>query len=212
MASTNIKDIVDGLLDLQDKYAHVFRAITTKERFNNIINSGLVPDINYDDEFLREPLLEHVGHLPVIASYLYPYIENNENMDLGRTLIMLSIHDIGETVTGDVLTFEKTAEHEKEEYDAVKNILGPRMLEIFNEYEARKSLEAKYAKSVDAMAPLLHELSIPEVTVERFEHYDFDIVKIDAAKRQYFEWDKVIMDVFEELMGRYEREVKKGSN
>lgn len=209
MINSKIPGLVDGLLDLQDKYANVFRAITTKERFNNIVRSGVITDFTYDNELIRETLLEHVGHLPVIASYLHPHIEYSEVVDLGRSLIMISIHDIGETVTGDVMTFDKTKAHEKEEYEAVKSLLNPQMFKIFDEYEDRKTLDAKYAKSVDAIAPLLHELAIPEVTLERFEHYGFDIVKIDDVKRKHFEWDSVLLDIFEELMERYKREVIK---
>jgi len=40
----------------------------------------------------------HVGHLPVIASYLHQFCEHKDSIDLGRTLMMLAIHDIGETI------------------------------------------------------------------------------------------------------------------
>lgn len=61
---------------------------------------------DFDDNLIQESLIEHVGSLPIIAVFLHPYLEID--VDLGKVLTMLAIHDIGETVLGDELTFTKS--------------------------------------------------------------------------------------------------------
>jgi 5'-deoxynucleotidase YfbR-like HD superfamily hydrolase len=195
--------LLHQLIELQRKYAFEARGITTEERYNRLIKTRQIKKWNYDTEAIREPLIEHVGHLPIIASFLYPYIKNVEKVDLGRVLVMLSIHDFGETIVGDIFTFHKNKNDEDAEYDAVVKNLNPRLLPYFKEFEERKTMDSKFAKSVDSIAPLLHELSIPVVTKERFEHFGFDTKKIDAKKRKDFEWDPVLSEIFEAILKEY---------
>lgn len=55
--------------------------------------------LNFDDEIVRETLSEYVGSLPIIATYIHPFLDHK--VDLGKVLIILAIHDIGELRTGD---------------------------------------------------------------------------------------------------------------
>ena len=65
-------------------------------------------DYAYDpsDALIRETLLEHIGSTPMVATAFYPYLDDPE-VDLGRALSMLAIHDIGELEVGDESTFTK---------------------------------------------------------------------------------------------------------
>ena len=85
------KGIVENLLQLQKNYSKTYRSIVTFDRHKNLIESGLLKQYNYDSEEIREPLIEHVGHLPIIASYLHQFIENKNKVDLGKSLIILSV-------------------------------------------------------------------------------------------------------------------------
>lgn len=192
-----IKRVLDELINLQRSYALTFRAPTTEERHKNLIDSGLISKYDYGCNFLREPLIEHVGHLPIIASFLHEKLEHRDKIDLGRVLTILSVHDIGETQVGDVLTYKKNKIHEKAELEATMKILPSYLFKYFKEFEDRKSLDAKFAKAVDALAPLLHELTIPEVTIGRFKYSDFDTDKIVEKKKQYFEFDNFLKELFE---------------
>ena len=210
-----ISKVLEDLISLQRSYALTFRAMTTEERHKNIVQSGLIKDYNYDSNFLREPLLEHVGHLPIIASFLHGKLEHKDEIDLGHVLIMLSIHDFGETVVGDVLTYKKNSDHEKAEYEAVKNGLPKYLFEYFKEFEDRETIEAKFAKAVDALAPELHELAMPQVTIERFAHFDFNTDKILAKKEKYYEFDKFLKELFKHVIVLYrdiEAKSKKHNN
>lgn len=80
----DIIKIVEGLLKLQKNYSSTPRSIVTYDRYKNIIESGLLKEYNYDSEVIREPLIEHVGHLPIIASYLHQFIEHKDEVDFSH--------------------------------------------------------------------------------------------------------------------------------
>jgi len=199
----HIPEIVENLIKLQQAYASTLRAMVTEERYNGLVESGLIKDFTYDSEFIREPLIEHVGHLPVIASYLHPYIEHRDEVDLGRALIMLSVHDIGETEVGDILTFAKPNSHVDSEFEAAQKLLPDYLYKYFEEIEKRETIDSKFAKAVDSVAPILHEVVLPKVTLERFKHHNFNIEKIVAKKKEHFEWDSVLLEIFEYLIDKY---------
>lgn len=183
----------------------MYRGTTSFDRYQSLVETGVLSDFTYDSIQIREPLLEHVGHLPVIASFLYPHIGHHEEVDLGRVLTMLSIHDFGETIVGDVFALHKTQQQEDAETKAVEKHMHEWFLPWFEEFEARQSVDAKYAKSVDSMAPILHELLLPKATGERFKHFNFNTEKVIAKKAKDFEWDNVLSDLFDEMMTRYRK-------
>ncbi len=196
--------LANQLLEHQSKYASVSRWIPTEERYKRLIQSGLITEWNYDNEAVREPLIEHVGHLPIIAVFLHQHIEHCEEVNLGRVLIMLAIHDIGETEVGDVLTYNKTSKVEESELAAAKRLLPPSLFGLFSEFEERETVDAKFAKAVDSIAPILREITLPpEVISGRFEYYNFNKDMIVNKKRPHFEWDKVLLEMFVDLMDKY---------
>jgi len=199
------KKIIDGLIYLHSSYANTYRSMITKERYDALIKSNLVKNLDYDSHLIREPLIEHVGHTSLIASYLHRYIEHSQEVDLGRTLIMLSIHDIGETVVGDVMTYKKTKTDEDLELKATRKLLPKYLYEYFQEMEDRSTMDAKFAKSTDSIAPLIHEVIMPKVTLERFKQYHFSIDDIIAKKEKHFEWDNFLKDSFDYLIELYKK-------
>src|SRR5437868_5946729 len=77
-----------------------------------------------DDLLVRERLIEHVGSLPIVATAFYPHISDPE-VDLGRALTMLAIHDIGELLVGDENTFTKAGKSNASEHEAALTLLHP---------------------------------------------------------------------------------------
>ena len=194
------RTLLKKLLVLQRNYALTPRWIMTYERTINVQDRFLKKKVDYEDISIREPLLEHVGHLPIIANFLYPHIEHKNSVDLGKALIMLSFHDIGETLVGDVLKYRKTKSHDESEHKAAQKILDPFYFSYWQEYEERKTLTATFAKSVDSITPLLHELDNMPHTLKRFKHFKFGMQDIDKLKRPHFAWDKVLLGIFEEYL------------
>ena len=208
MKNKNIPEIVNGILKLTKNYSLTPRSIVTYDRYKNLIESGLLKEYSYGLEAIREPLIEHVGHLPIIASYLHQFIEHRDDVNLGEVLTILSVHDIGETEVGDMITYSKTEDHEKSEDEAAKKILPDYLYERFKEYDQEKTINAKFAKAADSIAPLLHELLLPKITAERFKYYNFSIEKIIAKKKIYFEWDGVLSEIFDHVINNLRETTK----
>lgn len=200
-----IQQIVQGLIDLQENYAKTSRAIITRERYLGLIDSNILVDYDLNTEIIREPLLEHVGHIPMIASYLHQYIEHTNQVDLGRALIMLSIHDIGETEVGDVITYSKNNSHEDAERQAARELLSGSLFTYFKEFEATETLDAKFAYSVDSLAPIVHEFLLPELMLQKFEFHNFTFDDVIAKYRPRFEWDIVLVGIFDYLLGEMQK-------
>lgn len=195
------KEVFGNLMNLHEKYSKTMRVPITAERLQYVNKESV--DIQKDE--VREPLMEHVGHLPVIASFLYPRIDSTNDINLGRVLIMLSIHDIGETEVGDVFTFDKTQKDQSQEQTAVRSILDEELFTYFEEFEDQNTKDGKFAKSVDALAPFLHEISHPDITRRKLEKYDFSSEDMREEKEQYFRWDEVLAELFAVVLEEIEK-------
>jgi 5'-deoxynucleotidase YfbR-like HD superfamily hydrolase len=200
----NYKKILTNLIKLQIDYANTPRTVVTVDRIKNI---GKRKNLNFKDVSIREPLIEHVGHLPIIASYLHPYIEHSKEVKLGRSLIMLSIHDIGETVTGDIFSHSKGDEDTAIELKHALSLVNKDLRSYILEFEERETLDAKYAKSIDSLAPILTDIALkPNIMLDRFKVYSLTSSLAEKDKRKYFDWDSVLNEIFniviEELKAR----------
>ncbi len=179
----------------------------TKERFLDVAYADKKRGLDTKDEVLKEPLIEHIGHLPIIASYFYEHIEHSSDVDLGRVLIMLSIHDIGETVLGDVFSYTKSTKEELDEVQEARRLLSPSLQIYFDEYEEGETYDAKYAKSIDTLAPLLHAMDFIGYIHTRFLTYGGTNQKIIDKKRKSMMWDNTLLEIFDlclEQSQRYE--------
>lgn len=114
------------------------------------------------DNTRRENTAEHSWQVVVFAQVLYPYARNKEQIDLGRVIRMLSIHDIVEVYAGDVFFFDEAANVGKfeRELDAAKKIFGilpealqTEFLNLWLEFEAVETPESVFANAVDRLIP-----------------------------------------------------------
>lgn len=199
------RKILKNLIKLQRSYAFTFRAMVTEERYRNLVKKRKVKNYTLDSDFIREPLIEHTGHLPIIACYLHPLIWDPKQVNLNRVLTMLAVHDIAETVTGDVMTYKKEQTHEKTEYKITEKLLPDYLFEFFEEFKRRESLDAQFAKAVDSIAPLLHELSQEVVTRARFKHHQINTDMIEAKKTKHFEFDPQMKKLFAYVIEQFRR-------
>ena len=127
---------------------------------------GLKKVIRYDlsrhEEDSTESVAEHVYGMQLLAQYFLP-LENPEgNWDKTRIYEMITLHDIDEIETGDVLGYTKTAETRALELESMKITIGksPAHLQAHmhtrvEEYETRETIEAKFAKAIDKIEPLV---------------------------------------------------------
>jgi 5'-deoxynucleotidase YfbR-like HD superfamily hydrolase len=208
-----IKTILEKLINLQKSYSRTPRTSVTLERYTNFTKLVGKQKLDLKEPLLREPLIEHVGHLPVIASYLYPFVSQRKKIDLGRVLLMLSIHDIGETKTGDVFSHHKTKKQARDEYAIARELTPEYLRNTLDEFEERKTHDAKFAKAVDSIAPILTDLLLdPKVMLKRFKVYSLNSAIAEKGKRQHFSWDKFLNKLFDTLMKELRYREKTGKS
>lgn len=191
---------------LLKRYTREFRTSLQPYRYN--IQKEIDPNYQYNpaDQFIRESLIEHVGVLPIFATYFYPYID--ESVNLGRALEMLAIHDIGELTLGDENTFTKKNEKAEAESQEALKLLHPRYHNIYLEFEAAKTNDAKYANTIDKIAPDIFDYFVDKnITIERLKHFAnlaaHEIIPtIERHKSPHMQWSSFFKGFHKELMQR----------
>ena len=110
----------------------------------------------------RENDAEHAWHAALMAVILEEYA--NEKVDLLKTITMLLIHDVveidaGDTYAYDVEGLKSQAEREAKAADRIYGLLPEDqrdcMLALFREFEEGGSPEARFAKALDNVQPVM---------------------------------------------------------
>jgi len=109
---------------------------------------------------------EHSWHLALMAIVLAEH--SDEPIDIMKVVKMVLIHDIVEIDAGDVFMYDTLKNHlnTDEERLAANRIFGllpksqaEEFISIWEEFEAGETNEAKFAKSMDRLEPLLQNTS-----------------------------------------------------
>ena len=130
-----------------------FYAVT--HRLTNTLRTGLVA------WGIKAERLESVAE-HIYATLMLAFIVNSEfelGLDIEKIALMLAMHELGETVVGDLDVIKGDAtreEKQKLEADAVTKILQPlndgnRILKLFEEFEKNETPEAKFARQIDKL-------------------------------------------------------------
>ena len=105
---------------------------------------------------------EHAWHMAIMAYVLREY--SNEKIDVARVMLMCLIHDVVEIDAGDTYAYDAEGlKTQKAREEAAKERLYSMLPEdqkadlvaIFDEFEERKTPEAKFARALDNLQPLL---------------------------------------------------------
>ena len=114
------------------------------------------------DASRRENDAEHMWHLAVIALVLREHAP--PDVDIARVVEMLLVHDVVEIDAGDTFAYDDAGQVDKEarETAAAERIFGllpdeqARWIwELWLEFEAKATPEARFAASIDRLQPLL---------------------------------------------------------
>ena len=112
------------------------------------------------DKNRLESIAEHTYGCMILAISLQS--ELNLKIDLGKTLEMLSIHELEELAIGDVTPLDQIdkktlkAKARRAVYGFVKNLKnGEKLMSLTDEYNASETQEAKFAKAVDKLECVL---------------------------------------------------------
>jgi putative hydrolase of HD superfamily len=115
----------------------------------------------HDDR--RENSAEHSWHVTLFAMILAEH--SNESIDVNRVMQMLIVHDIVEVDAGDTFIYDDVGRltqisREEEAADRLFALLpseqGRSFRNLWNEFEAANTPEAKFAKAIDRFAAFLH--------------------------------------------------------
>lgn len=162
------------------------------------------------DGVRKENDAEHSWHLAIAAFLLKEYAK--EEVDLLKVIIMVLIHDLVEIDAGDTYAYDtegaKTKRaREEAAADRIFGILpedqGMYFRELWEEFEAYESTDAKYAHLLDNFQPLLlnHESggkSWVEHDVKKSQIYKRN-EKIEETSPEVWEYMKCVVDEHMEM-------------
>ena len=105
---------------------------------------------------------EHAWHMAIMAYLLREY--SNEEVDIAKVMLMCLIHDIVEIDAGDTYAYDtegKTTQKARE--DAAKERIfsllpedqKAELIALFDEFEEFQTPEAKFARAMDNLQPLI---------------------------------------------------------
>ncbi len=103
-----------------------------------------------------ESVAEHIYSTQMLAIAIHSEY-NYSDIDLGKVIFLLAIHELGEIIIGDLTQFQISKEEKKKiEHEAVhkllKNLISCENLEkLFIEFEEQKSKEAFFAYQCDKL-------------------------------------------------------------
>lgn len=110
----------------------------------------------------RESVAEHTWRMALMAITLCKEVD--ENIDVGHVLKMIIVHDLGEVYAGDYQVYGKSIpenKHELEE-ESLNKLLSTlpsytkqEILDLWNEFENRETIEAKFAVALDKLEVLI---------------------------------------------------------
>ncbi|EGR0698543.1 HD domain-containing protein [Vibrio parahaemolyticus] len=134
-----------ALLIELDKLKSVLRRTRVKSAEGRLENSG-----------------EHSWHVALMAVLMEEHA--NAPVDICRVMKMLLIHDVVEIDAGDTFVYDTVAtkEQAEKEIKAAERLFGmlpteqgQELLALWQEFEAAQSDDAKYAKALDRLIPML---------------------------------------------------------
>lgn len=110
----------------------------------------------------RENDAEHSWHLAMMAMTLAEHAP--PGTDMSRVVAMLLVHDIVEIDAGDAFVYDPVAVEgqaalERAAADRIFGLLpedqGARLRALWDEFEERRTPEARFAKALDRLAPII---------------------------------------------------------
>lgn len=105
---------------------------------------------------------EHSWHVALMAVLMQEHA--NVPVDIARVMKMLLIHDVVEIDAGDTFVYDVAASKEQEEkelkaaerlFGMLPSDQGDELFSLWKEFEAAQSDDAKYAKALDRLIPML---------------------------------------------------------
>ncbi|HYH01701.1 MAG TPA: HD domain-containing protein [Bacillota bacterium] len=146
---------------------------------------------------------EHAWHLAVMTLVLGEYA--NEKVDIAKVIKMVLIHDIVEIDAGDVIVYDtqmRELAHEKESL-AAERIFGilpddqkNEFMELWREFEERKTPESKFAAAIDRFEPILQNYLTDYYT---WKKHGISYAQLQDRNQHIEDGSQVIWDVVQQI-------------
>ena len=127
------------------------------DKAKNIFRRNLIADGSKNENDA-----EHMWHLGVMAMILSEYAD--KDVDISKVIKMALVHDIVEIYAGDTFAYDVGGYTDKEDREATAadrlySILpeeqGKELRDLWEEFDALETPEAKYANAIDRLSPML---------------------------------------------------------
>lgn len=147
---------------------------------------------------------EHSWHLAMMTIVLAKHADMP--IDVLKVVKMVLIHDIVEIDAGDTFIYDTTKSHANTDNElmAAKRIFGllpqeqsEELIALWQEFEAGETNEAKFAKAMDRLEPLLQNTSNNGGT---WSEFNVDYGKVYEKKKVIKEGSAVLWDFAEKLI------------
>lgn len=140
-----------------NRFEQQMKFILEIDKVKNVFRQTYLADGNR-----KENDAEHSWHMAIMAFLLKEYAQ--EEVDIMRVVLMVLIHDLVEIDAGDTYAYDVDGLQTKREREvrAAERIFGllpkdqgEQFRELWDEFEAYESAEAKYAHMLDNFQPLM---------------------------------------------------------
>jgi putative hydrolases of HD superfamily len=143
---------------MEDRLVQQLRFILEVDQLKSVQRRSYLADASR-----LENAAEHSWHLALMALVLSEHAD--EAVSLPRVIQLVLVHDIVEVDAGDTYLYDEAANDDKAEREerAAARIFGllppdqgAMLYELWQEFEARETVDARFANALDRLMPLLH--------------------------------------------------------
>ena len=180
---------------LKEAFEFYYKAI----KFKDMLRSGpLLWKVNKER---LESIAEHTFGCMILAISLYS--ELNLEMDLGKVLEMLAIHELEELAIGDITPLDKVNKDDliDKARKSVEELVGElkyknEVLHLTEEFNFSKSIEARFAKAIDKLECVLEFKKYHDNGQVSIEHVTDEMLENEALKAYIDTGEYDIADIF----------------
>ncbi len=158
-------------------------------------NIGKLKDLKRTGWVLRKvPNPESVADHSFRISIMALLLADKLNLDKNKCVQMALIHDVGESLAGDITPHDKVNKKEKHELEKkamkslFKKVNDNKILDLWNEYEECKSPESKFVYELDKIEMLLQAFEYEQ----RYKDRDIDLSEFWSYVEERVKEPKII--------------------
>jgi putative hydrolase of HD superfamily len=183
---------------VESRLGNQLNFLMTADRLKSVIRGNRIADASR-----RENTAEHSWHLTLFAIVLEEWAV--DRIDVSRVVCMLILHDLVELECGDTPLFDSAAAQQQEQREqlAADRIFGllpvdqaSRFRGLWEEFEAAATRDAKFAKALDRLQPILLNHVVGGGT---WIDYDVDITRERRLTQRIADGSPKLWDLAEQV-------------